>query len=175
MHQSNSQMYSRVYSKKEIKICSCVSFEHVWRDFQFLNLLVPLKYHTTTLERQLNYLKCFATVSLWQSNDLSTILCHQSFLAQCLLSTCWKPLPFLESIWFFFYDFKTIEYLINLFNSKAASKVPFIIFIALMVSPTYNLRARPWQCVKWTCHSISLIYVVTPVLAPTMLDAPSKH
>ena len=79
MHQNNSQLYS----KKEIKF-----------DLKFLNLLFPLKYHPTTLERQFDYLKWFATMSLRRSNDLSTMLCHQSFLVQCLLSTCWKLLPF---------------------------------------------------------------------------------
>ena len=42
---------------------------------------------------------------LWYSNILVKILCHQSFLLHCLSLTCWKLLPFLESI-FFSYDFK---------------------------------------------------------------------
>ena len=29
-----------------------------------------------------------------------------------------------------------------------------------------------WQCVKWECDSILFMRVATPVLAPTMLDAP---
>ena len=33
-------------------------------DLEFLNLLFPLKYHHATLERQLDYLKWFATMSL---------------------------------------------------------------------------------------------------------------
>ena len=148
MHQNNSQSYSKNFD---------FAFEHTWLDHEFPNLLSPLKYHLITLERQLNYLKCFATMSLWLSNDLSTMLCHQSFLVQCLLSTYWKLLAFLESIW-------------SVFNSKAASRVPLIIFIALMVS-----RACPWWCVKWACDSISFIRVATPVLAPTMLDVPSWH
>ena len=34
----------------------------------------PRRYHLTTLERQFIYLKCFATMSLWPSKDLSTRL-----------------------------------------------------------------------------------------------------
>ena len=126
------------------------AFEHLWLDFELLNLLFPLKLHPATLERQLNYLKCFVTISLWQSNNLVIILCHQSFLLHCLSLTCWKLLPFLESIWFFSYDFKNIEHLITLVNSNAASREPLIIFIALMVSPSITWRARPWQYVNWT-------------------------
>ena len=126
------------------------AFEHLWLDFELLNLLFPLKLHPATLERQLNYLKCFVTMPLWQSNNLVIILCHQSFLLHCLSLTCWKLLPFLESIWFFSYDFKNIEHLITLVNSNAASREPLIIFIALMVSPSITWRARPWQYVNWT-------------------------
>ena len=169
MHQNNSQLYS----KKKPKLCFCVWIRMTW--LEFLNLLFPLKYHPTALERQFNYLKCFSKMSLWQSNDLSAMLCHQSFLLQCLLSTYWKLLPFLESIWNFFYDFWAIEYLISLFNSKAASREHLIIFIALIVSSTANWRAWPWQCVKWVCESVSFICVATPVLAPIMLDASSWH
>ena len=70
--------------------------------------------------------KMLLRISLWPSNGLSIMLCHQSFLVQCLSSTYWKLLAFLESIW-------------SVFNSKAASRVPLIIFIALMVS-----RVWPW-------------------------------
>ena len=81
-------------------------------------------------------------MSLWPSNDLSTMLCHHSFLVQCLISTYWKLLIFLESIW-------------SLFNSKTASRVPLIIFIALMVSPTTNWRAWPCQMGLW----LNLVYM----------------
>ena len=100
--------------------------------------------------------------SLWPSNDLSTMFCYQSFLVQFLLSTYSKVLAFLDSIW-------------SLFNSKAASRVPLIIFIVLMVSLTAYWRAWPWQCVKWACDSISFICVATRVLAPNMLDVSSWH
>ena len=111
------------------------------------------------------------TISLWQSNNLVIILCHQSFLLHCLSLTCWKLLPFLESIWFFSYDFKNIEHLITLVNSNAASREPLIIFIALMVSPSTNWRA--WTMAICQMDSISFMQAATPVLAPTMLDAPS--
>ena len=97
--------------------------------YSFLKKMFP-----ATLERQLNYLKCFVTMLLWQSSNLDMILCHQSFLLHCLFLTCWKLLPFLENIWFFSYK-----------NTE-----PLIIFIALMVSPSINWRECPWQYVNWT-------------------------
>ena len=126
------------------------TFEHLWLDFELLNLLFFLKLLSATLERQLNYLKCFVTILLWQFNNLGMILCHQSFLLHCLFLTCLKLLPFLESIWFFSYDFKNTEHLITLVNSNATSRQPLIIFIALMVSPSINWRAWPWQYGNWT-------------------------
>ena len=146
------------------------AFEHLWLDLELLNPHFPLKLYPATLERQLNDLKCFVTVPVWQSNNLGIILCHQSFLLHCLSLTCWKLLPFLESIWFFSYDFKNIEHLITLVNSNAASREPLIIFIALMVSPSTNWRAWPWQC---HMDSISFMHAATPVLAASMLDASS--
>ena len=152
MHQNNSQLYSR----KEIKTL-LLRLKKKWLDLELPNFFFPLKYHLTTLERQLNYLKCFTTMSLWPFNDLRTTLCHQGFLVQCLFSTYWKLLEFLESIW-------------SVFNSKAVSRVPLIIFIALMVS-----RAWQWLFGKWVCDSISSILAATPVLAPTVFDVPSLH
>ena len=54
------------------------------------------------------------------------------------------------TIWFFLCDFKNREHFITLVNSNAASREPLIIFIALMVSPSINERAWPWQYIKWT-------------------------
>ena len=126
------------------------AFEHLWLDFELLNLLFPLKLHPATLGRQLsNHLKYFLTMSLWQSNNLGMILCHQSFLLHCLSLICWKLLPFLESIWLLSYDFKNTEHLITLANSNVASRELLIIFIALMVSPSINWQAWPWQYVNW--------------------------
>ena len=110
------------------------AFEHLWLDFELLNLLFPFKLHPATLERQLNYLKCFVTMSLWQSSNLVVTFCHQSFLLHCLSLSYWKLRPFLEIILFFSYDFKNTEHLINLVNSNAASREPLIIFVASIVS-----------------------------------------
>ena len=130
------------------------TFEHLWLDFELLNLLFPLKLHPATLDRQLNnHLKYFVTMSLWQSNNLGMILCHQSFLLHRLSLTCWKLLLFLEGIWLFSYDFKSTEHLITLVNSNVASREPLIIFVALMVSPSINWRAWPWQYVNWAQSS----------------------
>ena len=117
------------------------AFEHLWLDFELLNLLFFLKLSPKTLERQLNYLKCFTTIPPWQSSNLGMILCHHSFLLHCLSLTCWKIFPFLESIWFFLHDFKNTKYLITLVNSDVASREPVILFITVMVSPSINWRS----------------------------------
>ena len=104
------------------------AFEHLWLDLKLLNLLFPLKFYPATLESQLNYLKWFVTMHLWQSNNLTIILCHQSFLLHCLSLTCWKLLPFLDIIWFFSYDFKNIEHLITLVHSNVASREALTFF-----------------------------------------------
>ena len=71
-----------------------LAFEHIWLDLEFLNLIFPLNYHPTTLKKQLNYLKWFATMSLWQSNDLSTMLCHQSFLVSVFSQSIGSSFPY---------------------------------------------------------------------------------
>ena len=109
--------------KKKVKLCI-----YIWESKAWLRAL------ESTYLRQLNYQKCCVTMPLWQSSNLVIILCHQSFLLHCLSLTCWKLLPFLESIWFFSYDFKNIEHLITLVNSNAVSREPLIIFVALMIS-----------------------------------------
>ena len=121
------------------------AFEHLWLDLKLLNLLFPLKFYPATLESQLSYLKCFVTMHLWQSNNLTIILCHQGFLLHCLSLTCWKLLPFLDIIWFFSYDFRNIEHLITLVHSNVASREALTFFIDLMVSPSANWRDWPFQ------------------------------
>ena len=160
-----------MYSKKR-NWNFAFAFEHLWLDFELSNILFPLKLHPATLERQPNYLKCFVTMSLWQSNNLDIILRYQSFLLHCLSLTCWSLLPFLESIWFFSYDFKNIEYLITSVNSYPASRCSLIILITLRVSPSTNLRPWPWMVIC-PMDSVSFMRAATPVLASTMLDAPS--
>ena len=142
------------------------AFEHLWHDFELLNLLFKIASHNsweTTL-------KCFVTMPLWQFNNLGIILCHQSFLLHCLSLTCWKHISFLESIYFFSYGFENLEQLITSVNLNAAPRESLIVFIALMVSPSTNWRAWPWQC---QIDPISFMHVATPVLAPSLLDAPS--
>ena len=85
--------------KNKLKLCFCVWTRMTWP--QIFESNFSLKYHPTTLEKQLICLKWFARVSLWQSNNLGTMLYHQSFLVQYLLSTCCNFFPFLESIWYF--------------------------------------------------------------------------
>ena len=75
-----------------------------------------------------------------------------------------------EYLTFFSYGFKNIEHLSTLINSNTASREPLITFIALMVSPSTNWRAWPWQC---HMDSISFMHAATPVLAASMLDASS--
>ena len=121
------------------------AFEPLWLDHKLLNLLFPLKFYPETLESQLNYLKWFVTMHLWQSNNLTKILCHQSFLLHCLSLTCWKLLPFFDIIWFFSDDFKNIERLITLVHSNAVSREALTFFIDLMVSSSANWRDWPFQ------------------------------
>ena len=71
---------------------------------------------------------------------------------------------------FFSRGFENIGHLITLVNSNAASEESLIIFIALMVSPSTNWTARPWQ---FQMDSILFMHAATPGLAPSMLDAPS--
>ena len=94
MHLNNSQFY---WKTRKIRLCFCVWTRRIWLYLKFPNLLFPLKYHPTTLERQLNYLKQYATKSLWPSKDLSTMLCQQGFLLQFFLNLFWNLLVFLES------------------------------------------------------------------------------
>ena len=131
--------------KKKLKLCFCVWTRMTWPRISESSF--PLKYHAITLERQLNYVQCFATMSLWQSNDLIIMLCYQSFLVQCLLSTYWKLFPFLESIWFFsvILNHRVFDKFIQF---KSCVKSASHYFTALMVSSTAKWRAWPWQCVK---------------------------
>ena len=83
---------------------------------------------------------------------MGIILCQQIFLLQFFSLLAGSSFPFWKvfDFWFFFYDFKNTEHLITLVNSNSASREPQIIFIALMVSPSANWRAWPWQYIKWT-------------------------
>ena len=126
--------------KKKLKLCFCVWTHMTWPRISESTFPSKIPSYNSWETAQLS--KMLLSKILWQSNDLSTILCHQSFLVQCLLSTYRKLFLFLESIWLFlFYDFQTIEYLISLFSSKAASRAPLIIFIASMVSLKADWRA----------------------------------
>ena len=122
------------------KLNFAFTFEHAWFDLVFLNILLPLKFYSITLERQAIYLKCFLTMPLWQSNDLSTMFCHQNFLVQCLLSIFFKPSSLYREYLTFFREFETMECLMSLFNSKVASRVPPIIFIAFKVACVVNVK-----------------------------------
>ena len=112
-------------------------FEYLWLDLEFLNLPFPLKSHNSWKTVQLP--KILVTMFFWHL---------LSFLVRCLLSTCWKLLPFLKSIWFFFYVFWSIEYLKSLFNSKATSRIPLIIFIALRILTGKKHPKVKLQCLR---------------------------
>ena len=106
------------------------AFEHLWHDFELLNLL-PFKIASRNSWE--TTLKCLVTMPLWQSNNLGIILCHQSFLLHCLSLTCWKLISFLESI--FSYSFGNIKHFITLVNSNAASREALIIFMDVFILP----------------------------------------
>ena len=106
------------------------AFEHLWHDFELLNLL-PFKIASRNSWE--TTVKCLVTMPLWQSNNLWIILCHQSFLLHCLSLTCWKLISFLESI--FSYSFGNIKHFITLVNSNAASREALIIFMDVFILP----------------------------------------
>ena len=81
---------------KKLKLCICVWTPLTW--LRTSESTLSPKFHPATLERQPNYLEGFVTIPLFS---------YQSFPVQCP-STCWMFLPFLESVWFFFYEIKTI-------------------------------------------------------------------
>ena len=115
--------------KKKLKLCFWVWTRMAWPRISEPAFPSKIAYNKSWKTAQ--NLKYFVTMSLWQFNDLSPMLCHQIFLVQCLLLTYWKLPAFLESIW-------------SVFSSKAPSRVSLVIFIALMVSVTTNWRAWPW-------------------------------
>ena len=128
------------------------AFEPLWLAFELLNLLFFLKLHPAALDRQLNYLECFLTMSLWQSNTFGMVLCHQSFLLHYLSLNCWRLFPFSESIWFFFLWFKKHRIVDYFSKLKCCVKSACNCFIVLRVSPSINSRARPWQ------YELNLLY-----------------
>ena len=83
------------------------AFEHLWHDFELLNLL-PFKIASRNSWE--TTVKCLVTMPLWQSNNLWIILCHQSFLLHCLSLTCWKLISFLESIFSYSFGNKAFHY-----------------------------------------------------------------
>ena len=123
-----------------------------------------------TVERQLSYLKCFVMMPLWQSNNLGIILCHKSFLLHFRSLTRWKLLPSLENIWLFSYDRNKILYFTQFKWLVTRVYNYFYCFIGITVSQLKSVTVAICQM-----NSISFMHAVTPVLAPTKLDAPLGH
>ena len=146
------------------------AFEHLWPDFLLDHLPFPLKFHPAALERQFNYLKCFVTMPLWQSNNLGIILCHKSFLLQFRSLTRWKLLPSLENIWLFSYDRNKILYFTQFKWLVTRVYNYFYCFTGITVSQLKSVTVAICQM-----DSILFMHAVTPVLAPTKLDAPLGH
>ena len=115
--------------KKKLKFCFCIWTRMTWPLTSKSTFPSKISLHNSWKTAQLCKMLCnnvTLTIQRFEYNAL-----YQSFLVQCLLSTYWKLLVFLESIWSFF-------------NSKALSRVPLIIFVAIMVSPTTYWGAWPW-------------------------------
>ena len=93
---------SSCIQKKKLKLCFCIWTRMTWPRISESTFPSKISSHNSWKTAQLS--KMIMKVSLWQSNDLNTMLCHQSFLVQCLLSTYWKLLPFSESIWLLFFS-----------------------------------------------------------------------
>ena len=130
-------------SKNKLKICICIWTPMTWP--QAIESTLPCKIASHNCWETAQLSKMFYDDAPLTVQQFGHNMCHQRFLLHGLSLTCWKIRPFLESIWFFSYDFKNIEHLITLVNSNAASRKPLIIFISLMVSPSPSWRARPWQ------------------------------
>ena len=117
--------------KKKLKLYFCMWMQYDDLDPEFSNLpTFPSGYHPTV---QLSKMFCNnvpVTVQQFEHNALSPEF--PGAAVSSLNSTYWKVLYlFRESIW-------------SLFNSKAASRKPLIIFIVLLVSPTTYWRAWAW-------------------------------
>ena len=100
-------------TKTKLRLC-CI---YIWTSMTWhraleTTLLFKIAFRNSWETAQLSKMLCDNL--LWQFNNLGMILCLQSFLLHCLFLTCWKILPFLDSIWFFSYDFKNTEHLITL-------------------------------------------------------------
>lgn len=122
-----------VFQKRNLNFAS--EFEDLWLDVKLLNLVFLLSkilFHSSWKIIQCSKKLCndAPLIAQWLERN---VLSPDAFGAMSSLSLLIGPFLFKEDL-FFFYDFKTIEYLINLFISIAAPRVPFIIFIALMVS-----------------------------------------
>ena len=130
-------------SKNKLKICICIWTPMTWP--QAIESTLPCKIASRNCWETAQLSKMFCDDAPLTVQQFGHNMCHQRFLLHGLSLTCWKILPFLESIWFFSYDFQNIEHLITLVNSNAASRKSLIIIISLMVSPSPSWRARPWQ------------------------------
>ena len=129
--------------KKKLKICFCVWTRMTWPRISKSTFPSKISFHnswkTTQLSIMLSNNVPLTVQAIWAQCSVTRISWCSffsqptgSFLpVQFLLATYWKLPAVLESIW-------------SLFNSKATSRVPIIIFIALMVLPTTNWRAWPW-------------------------------
>ena len=127
------------------------AFEHLWLDFELLNLLF--------------FLNKIASRNSWETAQLFKMLCDNAHLTvqqfwhdvvspEFLATLSFPNLQEARSLFgeylIFFHIILKTEHLITLVNSNAASREPQIIFIALMVSPSISWRAWPWQYFNWT-------------------------
>ena len=117
-----------VFQKKKLRLCICVWTSMTW--LRALESTLPFKIASWNSWETAQLPAMLCDNAPLTSNNLGIILCYQSFLLHCLSLTSRKLIPFLESIWFFSYDFKKLEHLFIFVSSNPASRESQIIFIA---------------------------------------------
>ena len=120
--------------KKKLKLCCCVWTRMTWPRISESTFPSKIPSYNSWKTAQLSKTLCSnvpLTVQRPEDKPLSPeFLAAVSSLNLLEASSLFRD--YLIIILFFFYNFKTIEYIIiRLFNSKAASRVPLIIFFIL--------------------------------------------
>ena len=159
-YRRNSQVESTSI-RRGVPVGFASAFEHVWRDLEFSNLLFHLKHHPTSLERLLNYLKCFATMSLWQSNDLSTMLSQEFPDVVSSLTLLEGSCLFREYLKFIQFKscFKSASHYFYCFNCFTDNLLKSVTLVMCQMSIWLNLLCM--------CYYFNL--------STNMLNAPSWH
>ena len=94
-----SNYNSQLYSKSKLKLCICI-WAHMTSP-RALEATLPFKIASSKCWETAQLSKMLCDDPIWQSNNSSIILYHQSFLLYHLSLTYWKLLPFWRVLDFF--------------------------------------------------------------------------